>query len=62
MRKKTIKVDLIECARGWQGEFALGKNWTCYSAVYRDREKCVAETEKLARNYEWVLVWEREGE
>lgn len=53
----TIKADLIQCAKGWQAEFAIGPDWICCTKVYRDQLLCIKATEAKAKDFGWEIEW-----
>lgn len=48
---------LVECARGWQVEIAIG-SWTLYSGVYKHEAWAQVQAEKLATRLGLTIEWE----
>ena len=48
MNRLKLKVDYIECAKGWQAEAYINATWTAYTKVFPTKEQCVEAFAKLA--------------
>ena len=48
MNRTKLKVDYIECAKGWQAEVTINTTWTAYTKVLPTKEKCIEAFVKFA--------------
>ena len=48
MNRTKLKVDYIECAKGWQAEVIINATWTAHTKVLPTKEKCIAAFTKFA--------------
>ena len=48
MNRTKLKVDYIECAKGWQAEVSIDATWTAHTKVLPTKEKCAEAFAKFA--------------